>query len=181
MCSSCDAFVVEVAFMPPALCLKPAFQLVSIGEGAPAFRGANVEPYARAVLKAAVIDVADDTFMVPPDRGGEHGEAAEEVGVFQAKVESREAAKRRSAHAGIFPAVQSAIVGIDKRHQIFGDEPAVFVGLASTHFPVGDVGIFLQTVVAGVGNADDNERGDLSGFDCGIGSFGDAPGASWDK
>lgn len=181
MCSSCDAFVVEVAFMPPALCLKPAFQLVSIGEGAPAFRGAHVEPYARAVLKAGVIDVADDTFMVPPDRGGEHGEAAEEVRVLQAKVESREATKRRSAHAGVFPAVQSAIVGVDKRHQIFGDEPAVFVSFAATHLPVGDIRVFLQAVVAGIGNADDNERDDFSGFDRSIGSFGDAPGASWDK
>src|ERR1700757_474299 len=76
---------------------------------------------------------------------------------------------------------QGAVISCDEGHQFFGDEPAVFVCFAAAHLPIGHRSVFCETMIAGVGNANDDKRLDPACCDDSIGSLGHAPGASRNK
>ena len=144
---------------------------------------AYVEPEFGAIpdFRGALVEVAEDALVVPPDAGGEHGELAEPGGVAQAEIERDQSAKRGTAQAGRFTIGADAVLRGDPGQDFAGEGHAVLRGLASAHAPVAFMGVFGETAVAGIVDADDNEGLDFAGFNGGVGVFADFPGAAGEE
>lgn len=181
--SAMDALEVEGLAGEPSVGFEAAIELFGVFEGAVAFAVAYVEPDAGALpdLGGAFVEVAEDALVVPPDAGGEQGEAAEALGVAEAEEERDQAAERGAAEAGGFAVGEDAVLGGDPGHELAGEHEAVLVGLAAAHLPVALVGVLGESAVAGVVDADDDEGLDLAGLDGGVSLLADLPGAAGDE
>ena len=99
----------------------------------------------------------------------------------KAEEQRHEAAQGRSADAGRGAIRSDAVVRSDEGHELADDHQAVAVGFAAAHLLVLVVGVFRKAVLAGVVDADDEERFDFAGFDGVVGVFADLPGTAGDK
>ena len=99
----------------------------------------------------------------------------------QAQVERNQAAERRAADAGVFALGADAVLAGDPGHQFFGQQTTVGCGLAAAHLPVAFVRVLGQAAVAGVVDADDDERLNFAGLDGFVGVFAHCPSAACDE
>jgi len=70
-----DLFEVEGFAGNPVVGFEAAVEVLHVVEGAAAFMVAYVEPEFGAIpdFRGALVEVAEDALVVPPDAGGEHG------------------------------------------------------------------------------------------------------------
>ncbi len=102
------------------------------------------------------------------------------LGVAQAEVERDEAAERGAAEAGGVAVGADAVVRGDKGQDFASEREAVLRGLAAAHLPVALVGV-LGHAVAGVVDADDDQRLHFTGANGCVGVLADLPGAAGDE
>ena len=180
MRAAVDFFEVQGFAGDPVVGFEAAVQVLHIVEGAAAFVVAYIEPDAGAIpdFRGALVQVAEDAFVVPPDAGREHGEFAEPGGVAQAEVERDQAAERRTSKPCRLAIGADAVLRGDPGQNLACEGEAVLLGLAAAHAPVGLVGVLVQTAVTGVVNADNDQRLNLAGLDGGVGLFAHLPGAA---
>jgi hypothetical protein len=81
-----DAFVVEVLALAPAFFQEEVAELFYVLDDAGAFARADVEPDAGAGVRVGSGGKAQDYALIPPDRGGERGNFAEGLRVFESDI-----------------------------------------------------------------------------------------------
>lgn len=170
-----DALVVQIGFEPPALADEDVAEAFDVFDGAATFAGAGVEPDARMGRGARSGGKAKDDALVPPDGGGECGDAAEDLWEFQAEVERDEAAERGAAYAGTVDAGSDAIAPLHERANFFEKKFGVAIGAAATELGRARGRVFTKALFAGVIDADDDERLDAIFVDAVVGSLADMP------
>ena len=80
------AFVVEVLTLAPAFFQEEVAELFYVGDDLGTFAGADVEPDAWAGMQVGSGGKAQDYALIPPDRGGERGNFAEGLRVFETDI-----------------------------------------------------------------------------------------------
>ena len=95
MRSALDALKMKGFAWFPAVGLEAPVQVLGVVEGAAAFLVAYVEPEAGALpdLGRALVEVAEDALVVPPDAGRKYGQPAEKLRLAKAQEERNQAAE----------------------------------------------------------------------------------------
>ena len=70
----------------PVIGFEAPIEVLHVVQGAAPFVVAHIESHAGAVpdFGGALVEVAEDAFVVPPDAGGKHGEFAKPGGIAEA-------------------------------------------------------------------------------------------------
>ena len=125
-------------------------------------------------------DAGEDVAAVPPDAGGKDAEFAEDLRVVEADGEGDEATERTAGEAGVFGSGEGAEGGVDERFEFVDKEAGVEGAFAATVTPVFAGGVLLHAVMAGVVDADEDERLDELFAGEAVGGGVGAPGAAGD-
>ena len=108
-----EDFEMEVAVFLPAFLQEGVAERGNVFDGPRAtFVGADIEPDARALRQFRARDRLQNGAVIPPDRGREDSEFAEDLRILHAKIDGEEAAQRRAAETFVLRALQRCDSGI---------------------------------------------------------------------
>lgn len=155
-------------------------ELVGVAQVLNAFGGAHVQPDAKVRARAGCGEQAKDAAVIPPEAGREDGEPAEDRGVDEAEVERDEATEGRAAEGGAGGFGLRAKGAVDERLELFDEEAAVAVAIASAQTGVAGGGVFGHPAETGVVDADEDEGFDLAVAGEAVGGGVGAPGVVGD-
>jgi hypothetical protein len=113
--------------------------------------------------------------LIPPNGRREGGEAPENIGKFQTKIEREQAAERRTAHAGVRGARKHAVFLLNKRHHFLQEKFGVAVGAAAAQARRFGWRVFVNTHFSNVVNAHDDQRLHSAGKNEIVGGVADVP------
>ena len=168
----------EVDALAPALAAEEMEELVGVLEVALALLRAHVEPDAERGTRRGVLDAMEDAAVIPPEGGGEEGEAAEGVGVLEAEMERDEGAERGAAEASVLGLGAGAVGAIEEGLELLAQHAAVAGAVAAAVLRVGGGGVLGEAAQAGVGDADQDEGLDAALGDEAVGGAVGLPGAT---
>src|SRR5579885_3577911 len=126
-----DALVVQVFFEAPALLQQHITELLHVLDNTRAFLCADIEPDAGTRLGAGGRREFVHDALIPPNRRRKSGNAAEDIGALETKVERDETTERGAAEAGVGRTGKRAVFALDEGHNFFNEESGVAVGAAS--------------------------------------------------
>ncbi len=140
--------------------------------------GADIEPDEELGIDRRAAGEAKDAAAVPPDGWGDDGDAAEDVAMFERQEERDEAAERGAAERGVGGAGQGSKLAIDKGLEVVHEQLTIERAAAAAELRVGDGRVLGHAVVAGVGDADEDDGLDAFLLGEAIGGGVGAPGAA---
>ncbi len=162
---------------PPSICLQPPRQELHVPQRLVALLIAHVQPEPRPLpqLRSMLVHVANNALVVPPHARRQHRQFAKALRMAQPKIQRHQTAERRPAEPRRRALLPHAILRRNPRHQLARDHQPVAVGLAAAHLPVLVLRVFSQAPVAGVVDAHNHQRLNLSGLNRRIGVLAHLP------